>query len=263
MKRKLSRRDFIKIAGTAGALAALVQLTPIKSLTFLQSTPTTQSPPLSQKQDFKWGMIIDQGKCTGCNFCTYTCKAVNNVPPDIYWNYVFTEKIGTSPNTKTLFMPRPCMHCEKAPCVDVCPVKATYKRKDGIVMMNYDRCIGCRYCMVACPYGARSFNWREYKEPFEYSPTWGYPEVPRRSKGVVEKCTFCVHRIDAGLERGLMPGVDRSATPACVNICPVEARHFGDLINPDSEVSKLLTQNKAFRLREELGVEPRVYYLPP
>jgi Fe-S-cluster-containing dehydrogenase component len=147
--------------------------------------------------------------------------------------------------------------------VEVCPVQATYHREDGLVMMDYDRCIGCRYCEVACPYDARKFNWADRTDVNPYIPTWGEAEVPRRPRGVVEKCTFCVHRIDAGLAAGLMPGVDRDATPACVNACPVGARTFGNLKDPNSKVSQLIANNPTLRLREELGTEPSVYYIPP
>jgi Fe-S-cluster-containing dehydrogenase component len=136
-------------------------------------------------------------------------------------------------------------------------------REDGLVVMDYDRCIGCRYCEVACPYDARKFNWEERDEDNEYIPTWGVPEVERRPRGVVEKCTFCIHRIDAGLRQGLTPGEDRNATPACVNVCPVGARTFGDLKDENSDVSRLIAANPTLRLREELGTNSSVYYIPP
>jgi Fe-S-cluster-containing dehydrogenase component len=129
-------------------------------------------------------------------------------------------------------------------------------------MMDYDRCIGCRYCQMACPYGARSFNWREFTGDNPAVPLFGTPEVERRPRGVVEKCSFCYQRIDRGLEMGLTPGVDREATPACVNACPVGARIFGDLNDPDSEISQVLSQHTAIRLYEDKGLGPRVYYLP-
>jgi molybdopterin-containing oxidoreductase family iron-sulfur binding subunit len=154
------------------------------------------------------------------------------------------------------------MHCENAPCVEVCPVHATYHRPDGIVMMDYERCIGCRYCEVACPYGARAFNWEKFTGPNPAVPKWGTPEVERRPRGVVEKCAFCYQRIDRGLSLGLKPGVDDEATPACVVACPTQARVFGDLNDPESQVSKLLDRYPAYRLREDLGTNPRVYYLP-
>ncbi|MGD2050552.1 MAG: 4Fe-4S dicluster domain-containing protein, partial [Chloroflexota bacterium] len=126
----------------------------------------------------------------------------------------------------------------------------------------YDRCIGCRYCEVACPYGSRSFNWETFDEENPAVPAWGQPQIPRRPRGVVEKCSFCVQRIDRGLEMGLTPGVDQAATPACVVACPAGARLFGDLNDPESPVSKVLADHSSFRLKENLGTEPRVYYLP-
>jgi Fe-S-cluster-containing dehydrogenase component len=129
--------------------------------------------------------------------------------------------------------------------------------------MDYDKCIGCRYCQTACPYNARSFNWGEREDQNPRVPEWGNPEVPRRPRGVVEKCTFCIHRIDAGLAAGLMPGVDEQATPACVNVCPVNARFFGNLNDPTSSVARIVESMPTLRLREDLGTEPSVYYIPP
>ena len=158
---------------------------------------------------------------------------------------------------------RPCLQCQHAPCVEVCPVKATYHREDGLVVMDYDRCIGCRYCEVACPYDARRFNWTAPLFENPYVPTWGVPEVERRPRGVVEKCTFCIQRIDNGLDAGCSPGVDYDATPACVNACPVGARAFGNLNDPDCEISKIIAENPTIRLRDDLGTDPSVYYIPP
>jgi Fe-S-cluster-containing dehydrogenase component len=204
-------------------------------------------------------MVIDQGACIGCNYCTYGCLAVNDVREDAAWNEVHTV---ADLEEGRIYLPHPCMHCEHPPCVDVCPVKATYRRPDGLVVMDYDRCIGCRYCMLACPYEVRRFNWEPWQGENTYVPDWGLPEVDRRARGVVEKCTFCIQRIDHGLERGLIPGRDREATPACVVECPVEARFFGDLNDPESTVSRLLRLRPHIHLRDDLGTAPRVYYLP-
>jgi Fe-S-cluster-containing dehydrogenase component len=160
-------------------------------------------------------------------------------------------------------MNRPCQHCQDAPCTRVCPVGATWVRSDGIVMMDYERCIGCRYCQVACPYDVRRFNWLPPVQPNPYVPEWGTPEVKRRPRGVVEKCTFCVQRIDRGLAQGLTPGLDSAATPACVGVCPVGARVFGNANDPQSPVSRYLAEHETFRLREEWGTQPKVHYVNP
>ncbi|MBN2146886.1 MAG: 4Fe-4S dicluster domain-containing protein, partial [Anaerolineales bacterium] len=209
---------------------------------------------------YRWGMIVNLDTCIGCEYCLRACSATNDVNTDKPWNIVVEEQTSTG---QRFFFSRPCLHCQDAPCVEVCPVKATYHREDGLVVMDYDRCIGCRYCEVACPYDARKFNWEARSEENAYIPTWGIAEVERRPRGVVEKCTFCIHRIDAGLASGLMPGEHPEATPACVNICPVGARVFGNLNDPDSKISKVLAANSTIRLREELGTDPNVYYIPP
>jgi Fe-S-cluster-containing dehydrogenase component len=244
----INRRDILKLAGAGAALAGGLRFVRLAAA----SEPTGSSP-------HKWVMVIDQAKCIGCGYCTLACRAHNDVSPEISWNRVVkTGEMDGQP----VYLARPCMHCEHAPCVEVCMVKASYRRADGIVMMDYDRCIGCRYCEVACPYNARAFNWEEFSGPNPAVPTWGQPEVERRPRGVVEKCSFCAHRIDRGLSLGLKPGVDEEATPACVVTCPVGARKFGDLNDPESEVSQLLAKYPSFRLREDLGTAPRVYYLP-
>jgi len=259
--RKLSRRDFI-------GLLALGGLAPVAAGLASKLWPQRQSaagslpvPAASEggTSPHRWAMVIDQGACIGCNYCTYGCIAANDVRPDVPWNVV---NVQAELEGGKVYVPRPCMHCEDPPCVAVCPVKATYRRPDGLVVMDYDRCIGCRYCMVACPYEARHFNWEPWTGENPYSPDFGLPEVERRARGVVEKCTFCIQRIDRGLEHGLVPGVDREATPACVVECPVQARFFGDLNDPDSTVSRLLATRPHIRLREDLGTSPRVYYLP-
>jgi Fe-S-cluster-containing dehydrogenase component len=248
----LSRRDFLRVLAAATAAAAALGSRALDALRAHAGGSGPASP-------HKWVMVIDQDKCIGCGYCTLACQATNDVPENIQWTTIEREPdLGGEP----VFVPRPCMHCAHAPCVEVCPVGATYARGDGIVMMDYERCIGCRYCEVACPYGARSFNWQEPSGANPAVPAWGSPEVARRPRGVPEKCSFCYQRIDRGLERGLVPGVDRAATPACVNACPVGARLFGDIADPESAVSRLLEEQKSYRLREDLGTEPRVFYLP-
>ena len=247
-KAKLSRRDMLKVTGVA--LAAVAGLQAVRDVTASEGAP---------EGGRKWAMVIDQSKCTGCGYCVMACRATNNVSPEITWNPVLEAgQVGN----KDIYLPRPCMQCEKAPCVEVCMVGASYYRPDGIVMMDYDKCIGCRYCEVACPYQARSFNWKAFDGPNPAVPEWGEPEVARRPRGVPEKCAFCYQRIDRGLALGLVPGVDPEATPACVDVCPTGARVFGDLNDPNSPVSKLLKEHSHFRLREDLATGPRVYYLP-
>jgi Fe-S-cluster-containing dehydrogenase component len=243
-----SRRDFLKLAAVGVAVAAGSRM--------IRPAQASESAPLGEHQ---WAMVIDQSRCTGCGYCTLACRAHNDVSPDISWNEVRQSgQVGGH----LVYVARPCMQCEKAPCVEVCPVEASYYRNDGIVMMDYDRCIGCRYCQVACPYGARSFNWEAFEGPNPAVPEWGQPEVERRPRGVAEKCSFCYQRIDRGLALGLTPGLDPDATPACCVVCPTGARMFGDLNDPESNVSRALSDHASFRLREDLGTGPRVYYLP-
>ena len=225
----------------------------------------------------RWGMVIDLDKCVGCQACTVACKAENNVPygspegqkkgRDFFWNKMIAATSGVYPSVKTELIPMPCMHCDNAPCVTVCPAKATYRREDGIIVQDFRRCIGCKYCIVACPYGARNFNIKEQEEEeyFRHDPppdrkSWGPWPFPTRTHGVVEKCTFCFHRIDQGLKEGKKIGTE--VVPACVEACPSGARIFGDLDDPESNVSRTLASRDSIRLREELSTQPKVYYLP-
>ena len=263
---KLTRGDFLTIFGaTLGsvALAEFVTLGPFSPFTTLKQRQLSGQEGeghTGPDSAYHWGMVINLDKCIGCAYCQRACSAVNDVAPDKPWNLFAEEK---TPTGHPFFLTRPCLHCQIAPCVEVCPVKATYHRNDGLVVMDYGRCIGCRYCEVACPYDARKFNWQARDDVNEYIPTWGIAEVDRRPRGVVEKCTFCIHRIDHGIQNGFIHGIDREATPACVNICPVEARIFGNLNDPESPINKVINDNPVFRLRDELGTEASVYYIPP
>ncbi len=265
----ITRRQFVQMMMGLGASAAvavaLSEIDPLRELIDQElalELPEVEQEAHNEHGDGKhsWGMVIDLKKCIGCDYCVYACQAVNDVPDDMRWNVHLVDRTETG---EPFHVTRPCLHCQDAPCVSVCPVGATFVRDDGIVIMNYDRCIGCRYCQVACPYDVRTFNWESREGPSGYQPEWGEAEIERRPRGVAEKCTFCVHRIDRGLKEGLVPGIDRPATPACVNICPVEARIFGDLNDPNSPASIAIANNPTFRLREELGTEPNVYYIPP
>jgi len=207
----------------------------------------------------RWGMVLDLQKCVGCDSCTVACKAENRTPPNVTYNVVMEVEHGTVPDTRRVNMPRPCMQCENPPCVQVCPVSATYKMENGIVDIDYDRCIGCRYCLVACPYGARysDFGLNYADESGEdgqvTSPEYGVrrgERAPFKSPiGNARKCSFCYHRLGRGEE------------PACVETCIGDARYFGDLNDEDSEVSRLAGSIRSFRLKEEDGTEPNVYYL--
>ncbi len=210
----------------------------------------------------RWVLVADLRACVGCQTCTASCKQANATSPCVQWRKVLDFETGSFPDVGRVFVPVGCMHCAQPPCMDVCPSTATSQRDDGIVTIDYDLCIGCAYCAVACPYQAR------YKVSAP-QPAYGkdgkmrveeYREDPARL-GVAQKCTFCSDRIDAGLAAGLTPGIDPAATPACVNSCISGALHFGDKNDPDSNVSALLQENHHFRMHEEMTTEPGIYYL--
>ena len=213
----------------------------------------------------RWGMVIDLKKCIGCYSCMITCKQEHFLPPDIFWNRLLIGETGDYPQVTNHIYPVLCNHCREAICVTVCPSGATTRREDGLVDIDHEKCVGCRYCLIACPYQQRTY-YRDDKKG--YFPGQGLTELEVIGKemnplpsGTVVKCTLCKERIDEGLLRGLKPGVDREATPACVANCPVEARHFGDLDDSNSEVSKLVRRRKGFQLRPESGTDPSVYYV--
>ena len=217
-----------------------------------------------------YAFTFDATFCSGCKACQVACKMENNVPivdpaqadeaRMMYWLDMITSYEGTYPAIRAKHMPKPCFHCDNPPCARVCPVGATFKRDDGIVLIDNERCIGCRFCMAACPYSVRTFNWSRPKDPAAanargYSPEWGYP----RRVGTAEKCDFC-------------PDMARDGKlPHCAGVCPMGAIWFGDenedaVTNSRGEtvrLSKLLRDRAAYRELEELGTKPRVYYLPP
>jgi phenylacetyl-CoA:acceptor oxidoreductase subunit 1 len=206
-------------------------------------------------------MVVDLDRCVGCQTCTAACRQANDTTPGVQWRRVLDVEVGEYPNVRRTFMPVGCMHCAEPPCMEVCPSTATKRREDGIVTIDYDLCIGCAYCVMACPYQAR---YKVTVAPSAYKgkrmPSEELRSHPERI-GVSQKCTFCQERIDAGREQGLTPGVDPDATPACVNACIGGALVFGDRDDPDSNVSRLLGEHEHFRMHEELGTEPGIYYL--
>lgn len=237
----------------------------------------------------KWSMVIDLEKCVACQACSIACRFENNIPPvspqeakngrAIRWNDVFPipinplEETGEYPNVKTRYITRPCMHCENPPCIKVCPVQATYIDEEGLVRQNYNRCIGCRFCTIGCPYGVRYFNWfapewegtlAEYHNPDQLSVNGSLEGPAIRPVGVVEKCTFCVHRLAKARALAEAEGRDfrpNDYVPACVQTCTGKARFFGDLDDPNSTVSQLEKSTRSFRLLEEIGTHPKVIYL--
>lgn len=262
------------VTEAAGSQRAANQSPPGASITIPSapgSTPDRENILLRMQADLKralakpveqrrWVMVIDQRKCVGCSSCTVACKAENQLPPGVVYRPVIEEEIGTYPNVSRRFTPRPCMQCDNPPCTQVCPVGATFKRPDGIIQIDYDVCIGCRYCINACPYSARSFDAgfyytrntpaeQAYEEQanFEYGKRWA--RANGSPIGNARKCTFCVHRLDAGM------------LPACTTTCIGGATYFGDASLPDSLVSELIASPNVMRLKEELGTNPRVYYL--
>jgi phenylacetyl-CoA:acceptor oxidoreductase subunit 1 len=209
----------------------------------------------------RWAMVADLRRCVGCQTCTAACKHANATPPGVQWRRVLDMEVGEYPDVKRAFVPVGCQHCDDPPCMDVCPTTATKKRDDGIVTIDYDLCIGCAYCSVACPYQAR---FKTPRAAFAYGGEPAPHEAARHDPAriaVATKCSFCVERIDRGTAEGRTPGVDPEATPACVNACISQALAFGDLDDPSSNVSQLLRHNRHFRMHEELGTGPRFYYL--
>jgi molybdopterin-containing oxidoreductase family iron-sulfur binding subunit len=223
-------------------------------------------------QDIKWGMVIDIAKCIGCHACTIACVAENKLPPGVVYRVVLEEEVGHYPAVSRRFVPRPCLHCQNPPCTKACPVTATWKTAQGVVIVDYNRCIGCRYCLVACPYSARTSDFAEWytggtpdlggklvgrkaaangyeaHPAAEYGQKW--PERDHDSPvGNARKCHFCLHRLKVGM------------LPACTTTCIGRATIFGDRSDPQSLVYEMIGSPRVFRLKEELGTLPAVYYL--
>ena len=212
-----------------------------------------------------WGMVIDLRKCIGCYSCMISCKQEHFLPPEVFWNRVVIGEMGSYPAVSKLTYPVLCNHCSEAACVKACPTRATTRRDDGIVIVDDEKCVGCRYCLIACPYQQRTYHANDQKEYFPGQGLTEYEVIGRElyplETGTVMKCNFCTERIDAGIELGLKPGTDREATPACVIACPTEARVFGDLDDPNSEVSRQIREENGFQLHPEYGTNPSVYYI--
>ena len=297
----MDRREFVKAGALVGAgLAATAGLVlkdrigrgtgdstgegTIRHLPVLNNIPPNESEDLLLRmqrdlvramakpvEQRKWVMVIDQRKCVGCHACTIGCVAENKLPPGVVYRPVITEESGRFPNVHLKFTPRPCMQCEKPPCVPVCPVKATWRRPDGITIVDYDKCIGCRYCLTACPYGARTSDFGEYytdgaavgadgqavsgpHAPWEDQPNHEYSKSWSRKNhqspmGNARKCHFCLHRLEVG------------QLPMCVTTCIGRATYFGDLNDADALVTELIAKHNVQTLLPHKGTQPRVFYI--
>ena len=260
----VNRRKFIKIGGACAlglvGLAAPFARVATANNPRMAPVPEGMVPVPEALNAGSWAMVITMSRCRpGCTDCMTACHFHHNVPNKPYpgeeikwlWSVPFAnaftdlEHAHVNAATRNRDFLVLCNHCENPPCVRVCPTRATFKRQDGIVMMDYHRCVGCRFCMAGCPYGARSFNFRN---PIPYIEEIN-PRFPARSKGVVEKCSFCEERLAQGL------------LPACVDACPEGALVFGDINDPRSEVRRQLADNFNIKRNVKLGTQPKVYYI--
>ena len=215
----------------------------------------------------RYGMTIDLKRCIGCFSCVMACKVEHFTPPGVFWGRLLETEEGQYPSVRRTFLPMVCYHCLEPPCREVCPTGATVRREeDGIVWIDQNKCVGCRYCVIACPYQNRTFLPKAKDRG--YFPAYGLTDFEKMGKklyphtiGTTVKCNFCMERIDSGLEKGLKPGIDPEATPVCVQTCPTTARVFGDLDDPLSEVSKLIRERGGYQHHAEMGTDPSVYYL--
>jgi len=280
-RRHLSRREVLRRAVVSSVALPFAPLLPVEIAYAQPQAPTPIGPLGPAERDLvvrmerdleralakpvdqrKWVMVIDLRKCTGCNACVNACRSENALPPGVTYRVVLEEEVGVYPNVSKRFVPRNCMQCDNSPCTPVCPVGATYKRPDGVVAVDYLKCIGCRYCITACPYGTRSFDFGEYftagtpavqpyetqRPSFEYGHKWTR-QGTGSPIGNARKCTFCLHRVEQGV------------LPACVSTCIGRATFFGDANDPRSLVAELMSRPNARRMKEEAGTRPSVYYL--
>jgi tetrathionate reductase subunit B len=244
----MNRREFLQAFGgvvLTGASSAY-------AVRFLIKPGIREGGTDIQPTGCKWGMVINLNKCqSDCTACLDACRQENNVAHhnDTRWDVHWIRKVTVETRNGGKRSEKPvlllCNHCENPPCAQVCPVQATFKRDDGIVIVDHHRCIGCRYCMIACPYNARFFNFKENED-------WPNKEFPKRSHGVAESCTLCAHLLERGEK------------PACVAACAkkgVGAITVGDMNDPQSDVARLIVDNSVKRLRDDLGTEPKVYYI--
>ncbi len=264
---EINRRTFLKTTAALGTVAAMAPV--------IGAVPAIAASSIAGK---KLAMVIDLQRCTACGACIIACKSENNVQGGVAWASRISRTVGEFPNVRFEYLPTLCNHCENAPCVKACPTGAMHKMDGDITMHDPDKCIGCRYCMAACPYGVIFFNaeethkfWKDNKPLIEgitssavevtqevggtvipyYNPDkeLSLPGMALRKKGIVEKCTLCDHRVIKG------------ELPYCVEACPANARIFGDLNDPNSEVNQILGKFRSWRLKEDFGTEPKVFYV--
>lgn len=276
-RRSRRRTDYGDPAGaeTVRDLQTLQTVKPDESedllLAMQRDLARTMRKPVEQRH---WGMVIDRRKCVGCHACTVGCVSENKLPPGVVYRPVMTEESGKFPDLRIEFTPMPCMQCRKPSCVPVCPVNATWKRADGVTVVDYDKCIGCRHCLTACPYGARTSDFghtcqadaaqgagQEANRPvrgsvasYEEQPNHEYGKQWSRAKhgspvGNARKCHFCLHRLEVG------------QLPVCVTTCIGRATYFGDLNDSEALITRLVGRERAEQLLPHRGTDPSVYYI--